>query len=260
MNVVLSRWDRTNQFTCVFWPKLKRKHLPDYLKLEKHISLGSQIWIVSFSLQAYEQNASFEYPRGKKRERKLQISEPLQNPRKIQKPEFKMGSHDRALSSIDLIMYFEQCCIAMLGLVRGLSTASNNSRAAEGGHSCTWPQHLAFIWSSPPAESLEESPAQKKSYVWPAGLGETDLLGSHSALMPSSAIRPPVGPKKTSQTELLHVGGPRTASWVQSIQCHLPFKLPSLRALKRMSWNQELLHFAQQHNLDKKWSFGTSLP
>lgn len=30
---------------CVFWQKLKRKHLPDYLKLEKHISLSSQIWI-----------------------------------------------------------------------------------------------------------------------------------------------------------------------------------------------------------------------
>lgn len=131
---------------CVFWQKLKRKHLPDYLKLEKHISLGSQIWIASFSLQAYEQTASFEYPRGKKREIKWQISEPLQNPRKIQKSEFKTGSSDSALSSTELILYFEQCCIATLGLVQGLSTASNNSRAAKGGHSCAWPQHLAFIW------------------------------------------------------------------------------------------------------------------
>lgn len=148
---------------CVFWQKLKRKHLPDCLKLEKHISLGSQIWIVSFSLQAYEQTASFEYPREKKREIKLQISESLQNPRKIQKPELKTGSHYNALSSTDLILFFDQCCTAVLGLVQGLSAASNNSRAAEGGHSCARPQHLAFTWRSPPAESLEERPAQEKA-------------------------------------------------------------------------------------------------
>lgn len=132
--------------------------------------------------------------------------------------------------------------------------------AAKRGHSCVWPQNPAFTWSSPPAESLEESPAQEEA-VWPAGLWETYLLGSHRALTPSSAKDPWRGwPKNSTSTELLHVGDPKPASWVQSIQCHLPLKLPSLRALKRMSWNQVLLHFAQQHSLDKKWPFRTSFP
>lgn len=119
----------------------------------------------------------------------MQIFEPLQNPKKIQKPAFKIGSHHDALSSTDLISYFEHC-IVTLGLVQRSSAASNkachNCRGAEGGHRCTWSQHLAFTWSSLPAESLGEGQADWQDFVRQTSYL---LLDSHAELCQKTAGR-----------------------------------------------------------------------
>lgn len=58
----------------------------------------------------------------------MQISQPLQNSRKIQKPEFKTEIRDNAISTADLILYFEQCCIAVLGLAVAYSLQQQQPR------------------------------------------------------------------------------------------------------------------------------------
>lgn len=161
-----------------------------------------------------------------------------------------MGSHDSALSSTDLILYFEQCCIAtglVSGVVYSLQQQQSCQRRAQlclTTASCLH-RKLSTCWKSWGEPCSGKSLTRRTWWDRPPWLSlSSDTKQCHKTTGGD-------GLTKNLQRATARTGA-KKASWVQSIQYHLPLKLPSLRALKRMSYKQELLHFAQQHSLDKE--------